>query len=99
MSEDQKTIYEVWGFAEGDFLEFTNDDPIRICHWLRQVPRGKRMFNIHPRGPGYHRDKVTAYEFLRKHEEALLHDIIRTAFEKGSPDGVAKDIIDLFYGQ
>lgn len=102
MREPRKK-YEVWGFLgnTNDPL-FASDDPVEVVHWIRKHPAGDRDFNVHPtdgQGREFHRDKRIAFEFVSKHRLAAADDIVKKAFEAGKPEGLAKELDDLFSGR
>ena len=97
---EKKTVYEVWSFGGNPMTKyFESKDPVEIVHWIRKFPSNERYFNVHPRGPNFHSQKRIAHNFIALHHMAVAEDIVKKAFESGSPDGVAKDIIGLMFGR
>lgn len=98
--DDPKTVYEVWDSLANPMIKYlTSDNPMEIVHWMRTFPSNERHFMVHPRGPDFHSKKRSANNFIALHHMAVAEDIVKRAFEKGSPDGVAKDIIGLMFGR
>lgn len=98
MSED-KTTYEVWNLLGSGKPELVSEDPVEIVNWLRSGPNREGVFNVHPVGHGFHRDKKIAHDFIWMHREVMADHIVKEAFKAGDPNGVAQEIIDLVFGR
>lgn len=96
---EEKTTYQIWDFFGNYPPEFESDDPVEIANWLRARPVNDRRFNVHPVGVGFHGAKRISHDFISLHQEAIAEDIVRKAFERGEPEGVAKEILDLVHGR
>lgn len=94
-----RKTYEVWSFWGGDSLAFSSDDPVEIVHWLRTHPVDERLYNVHPVGEGFIRDKKISHDFISIHRMAAANDIVKKAFEAGKPEGLAEELNDLFFGR
>lgn len=97
--DHEKIVYEVWNFAGSGSPRFVSDDPVEVVIWLRSHPVGKRYFNVHPRGPGFLRNKMIEYDFISKHREEAIDRMIRDAIQSGKSEGVAREIINLMSGR
>jgi hypothetical protein len=98
MTQEKK--YEVWGvLGRGEGPEFTSDDPVEIVRWLRKFPPEERFYMVHPTGRMFHAGKMSASEFISWNGKAAADDIVRRAFKAGNPEGVAQEILDLYFGR
>ena len=95
----ERKTYEVWNFAGSGHPAFASDDPVEVVHWLRSMPPGDRFFNVHPIGRDFHRGKMIAHDFISRYSKAAADDIVKKAFARGEPEGVAQEIIDLMFGR
>lgn len=96
----EKTMYEVWSISGNPMTRhLISDDPVEIVYFIRKHPVGERWFKVHPRGDGFHQDAKIAYDFVSIHRMAVADDIIRKAFKTRKPEGLAKELNDLFFGR
>lgn len=94
ISEPNVRIYEVWSIAGYGEPVFVSSEPIEIVYWIFEN-RHAGVWIVHPQGEHFQDGSMLQHDFVARHKEAVIDDIIKRAIDQNHSEGVARAILDI----